>query len=257
MVLSGEGADEIFGGYLYFHKAPDAKEFHEECNRKMKQLHLYDCLRANKSTQAWGVEARVPFLDRRFIDVAMGFDPNQKMCKDETGKSRVEKWILRKAFDTPENPYLPKEVLWRQKEQFSDGVGYTWIDSIKAHAESKVTDQQLKAAKNRFPIKTPRTKEAYYYRELFAKHFGENTSAADTVGWQDSIACSTATALKWDAAFQGRADASGRCVAGVHVAEYGSDWQTASQDSGKLADGKRLQSSPSPEAEDSKRARTV
>merc|ERR1719281_1021316 len=186
---------------------------------------------------AWGVEARVPFLDRRFMDLAFSFDVKQKMCKDEKGAKRVEKWVLRKAFDIPEpRHYLPKNVLWRQKEQFSDGVGYTWIDSIKAHAESEVTDQQMATAEKRFPLKTPRTREAYLYRSLFAKHFGENTSAAETVGWQDSIACSTEVALRWDAAFQGRADASGRAVAGVHEDAYGADYATASQSTGKLGD---------------------
>mmetsp|Transcript_68713 Transcript_68713/g.121976 ORF Transcript_68713/g.121976 Transcript_68713/m.121976 type:complete len:603 (+) Transcript_68713:1-1809(+) len=233
MVLSGEGADEIFGGYLYFHKAPSAKDFHEENVRKVKQLHLYDCLRANKAMMAWGVEARVPFLDRRFMDVAMCFDTKQKMCVDGAGSKRVEKWVLRKAFDLPESrAYLPANVLWRQKEQFSDGVGYSWIDSIKAYASKSVTDQQMNTAEHRFPVKTPRTKEAYLFRDLFAKHFGDNTSAAGTVGWQDSIACSSAVALKWDAAFQGRADASGRAVAGVHEAAYGADYATASQESG-------------------------
>merc|ERR1719434_64518 len=182
---------------------------------------------------AWSVEARVPFLDRRFMETALSFDTKQKMCVDEAGKKRTEKWILRKAFDLPgERAYLPSNVLWRQKEQFSDGVGYSWIDSIKDHAEKTVSDQQMKTAENRFPVKTPRTKEAYMFRDLFARHFGENTSAADTVGWQDSIACSTATALKWDAAFQGRADASGRCVAGVHESAYDKDFTTASQSSG-------------------------
>lgn len=237
MVLSGEGADEIFGGYLYFHKAPSAKDFHEENIRKVKDLHKYDCLRANKAMMAWSVEARVPFLDRRFMETALGFDVKQKMCVDEAGAKRVEKWVLRKAFDVPApRHYLPPNVLWRQKEQFSDGVGYTWIDSIQAFAEKEISAEQLANSGNRFPIKTPRTKEAYLFRQLFAKHFGENTSAAETVGWQDSIACSSSVAVQWDLAFQGRADASGRAVSGVHEHAYGADYVTASQDSGKTTE---------------------
>eukprot|EP00928_Gymnodinium_smaydae_P022483 TRINITY_DN1886_c0_g1_i2.p1 TRINITY_DN1886_c0_g1~~TRINITY_DN1886_c0_g1_i2.p1 ORF type:complete len:597 (-),score=184.48 TRINITY_DN1886_c0_g1_i2:304-2094(-) len=236
MVLSGEGADEIFGGYLYFHKAPNAKEFHEENVRKVKQLHLYDCLRANKAMMAWGVEARVPFLDRRFMEFALGFDVKQKMCVDAAGQKRTEKWVLRKAFDLPApRAYLPHNVLWRQKEQFSDGVGYSWIDSIKDHAEKTVTDQQMKTAPSRFPLKTPRTKEAYMFRSMFSQRFGENSASCETVGWQDSIACSSEVALKWDKAFQGRADASGRAVAGVHEQAYGTEWATASQSSGAVA----------------------
>jgi len=169
-------------------------------------------------------------LDRRFMEAAFSFDPKQKMCVDEAGKKRMEKWVLRKAFDLPApRAYLPKEVLWRQKEQFSDGVGYSWIDSIKANAEAKVTDQQLKTAPSRFPLKTPRTKEAYWIRDVFASHFGENSAACETVGWQDSIACSSEVALRWDASFRGRGDASGRSVAGVHEAAYDASFVTPDQ----------------------------
>jgi len=211
MVLSGEGSDELFGGYLYFHKAPNAKAFHEETVRKLSKLHLYDCLRANKALAAWGVEGRVPFLDKEFMDVAMRLNPKDKMA----GEGKMEKWILRKAFED----YLPASIAWRQKEQFSDGVGYNWIDSLKAMVETKVTDEQLKNASLRFPINPPMNKEEYFYRSIFAAHFPSD-SAALCVPSVPSVACSTPEALAWDASFQNLNDPSGRAVKTVHVEAY-------------------------------------
>lgn len=211
MVLSGEGADEIFGGYLYFHKAPDPQAFHEETVRKLGKLHLYDCLRANKSLAAWGIEGRVPFLDKEFMDVAMRLNPKDKMA----GEGKMEKWILRKAFED----LLPESIVWRQKEQFSDGVGYSWIDSLKAEAERVVSDDQLKNAAQVFPIQPPKTKEEYRYRTIFSELFPSN-AAALCVPSVPSVACSTPEALAWDASFQNTNDPSGRAVKSVHKDAY-------------------------------------
>ena len=210
-VLSGEGADEIFGGYLYFHKAPSPKAFHEETVRKLSKLYMYDCLRANKSLSAWGVEGRVPFLDKEFLDVAMRTNPEAKMCPGKT----IEKRIVREAFAN----MLPDEVAWRQKEQFSDGVGYSWIDTLKKITSDQVSDEQMAHAAERFPINPPRNKEEYYYRSIFAEHFPSD-SAARSVPSVPSVACSTAEALAWDEAFKNMNDPSGRAVAGVHEEAY-------------------------------------
>ena len=211
MVLSGEGADELFGGYLYFHKAPNAQEFHEETVRKLSKLHMYDCLRANKSLAAWGIEGRVPFLDKEFMDVAMRINPQDKMIN----KERMEKWVVRKAFED----YLPESVAWRQKEQFSDGVGYSWIDTLKEVVNTEVSDEKLANAHFRFPIQTPQTKEEYYYRSIFEEHFPSD-AAALSVPQEPSVACSTKIALEWDEAFKNMNEPSGRAVAMVHEDAY-------------------------------------
>jgi asparagine synthase (glutamine-hydrolysing) len=211
MVLSGEGADELFGGYLYFHKAPSAEEFHKETVRKLEKLHMYDCLRANKSLAAWGIEGRVPFLDKEFMDVAMRINPEDKMINGE----RMEKWVIRKAFEQ----YLPESVAWRQKEQFSDGVGYSWIDTLKDVVDQEVSDEQLANAKYKFPIQTPTSKEEFYYRSIFASHFPSDTAAL-CVPQEASVACSTKIALEWDESFKNMNDPSGRAVANVHEEAY-------------------------------------
>lgn len=229
MVLSGEGADEIFGGYLYFHKAPTAQAFHEETVRKLSKLYMYDCLRANKSLSAWGVEGRVPFLDKEFLDVAMRTNPEAKMCPGKT----IEKRIVREAFAD----LLPDAVAWRQKEQFSDGVGYSWIDTLKQVTSDLVSDEQMAHAAERFPINPPRNKEEYYYRSIFAEHFPSD-SAARSVPSVPSVACSTAEALAWDEAFKNMNDPSGRAVAGVHEEAYANDKASYANDKASHANDK-------------------
>ena len=211
MVLSGEGADELFGGYLYFHKAPSAEELHNETVRKLNKLHQYDCLRANKALAAWGIEGRVPFLDKEFIEVAMNINPKDKMIN----KDRIEKWVIRKAFEE----YLPDEVLWRQKEQFSDGVGYSWIDSLKDLVSKEITDEQMESASKNYPINPPQNKEEYYYRRIFEEHFPSD-AAAKSVPSVPSVACSSPEALKWDESFQNQNDPSGRAISNVHKKSY-------------------------------------
>jgi len=211
MVLSGEGADELFGGYLYFHKAPNSKEFHEETVRKLEKLHQYDCLRANKSLAAWGIEGRVPFLDKEFIETAMNINPEDKMIKN----GRIEKWVLREAF----KDYLPESVLWRQKEQFSDGVGYSWIDSLKELVSNEVSDEDIEKASEIFPVNTPLNKEEYYYRTIFQEHFSSE-AAAKSVPSVPSVACSTPQALEWDESFKNVNDPSGRSVSNIHNESY-------------------------------------
>jgi len=211
MVLSGEGADELFGGYLYFHKAPSAEEFHNETVRKLNKLHQYDCLRANKALAAWGIEGRVPFLDKEFIEVAMNINPKDKMIN----RDRIEKWVIRKAFEE----YLPDEVLWRQKEQFSDGVGYSWIDSLKDLVSKEITDEQMESASEKYPINPPQNKEEYYYRRIFEEHFPSD-AAAKSVPSVPSVACSSPEALKWDESFQNQNDPSGRAISNVHKKSY-------------------------------------
>ncbi|KAM5577261.1 hypothetical protein ABKV19_007884 [Rosa sericea] len=217
MVLSGEGSDEIFGGYLYFHKAPNKEEFHQETCQKIKGLHLYDCLRANKSTSAWGVEARVPFLDKEFIKTAMDIDPEWKMIMPDLG--RIEKWVLRKAFDDDQKPYLPKHILYRQKEQFSDGVGYSWIDGLKDHANKQACYSMLMNASFVYPESTPTTKEGCYYRTIFEKYFPKH-AVRSTVPGGPSVACNTAKAVEWDAEWSKNPDPSGRAALGIHAAAY-------------------------------------
>nr|CAB3501139.1 unnamed protein product [Digitaria exilis] len=234
MVLSGEGSDELLGGYLYFHFAPNKEEFHKETCRKVKALHQYDCLRANKATSAWGLEVRVPFLDKEFIDVAMGMDPEWKMYNKSLG--RIEKWVMRKAFDDEENPYLPKHILYRQKEQFSDGVGYSWIDGLKAFTEQQVTDEMMSNAAQLYPYNTPVNKEAYYYRMIFERLFPQD-SARETVPWGPSIACSTPAAIEWVEQWKASNDPSGRFISSHDAAADASTTDTSGK---QHANGKEV-----------------
>jgi asparagine synthase (glutamine-hydrolysing) len=248
MVISGEGADEALAGYLYFHKAPNKEALHKETVSKLQNLHYFDCLRANKAMSAFGVEPRVPFLDRDFLEYVMTIDPEWKMCKIREGdekRGKIEKFILRKAFDTPDDPYLPEEILWRQKEQFSDGVGYSWIDSLRARAQERVTDQQWETRAKRFPYNTPTTREAYNYREIFEQHYPSESSRA-TVPGGPSVACSTPAAIEWDEAFKKLAagsggECSGRSVAGVHESAY-SDALKVAQGEEAALNNKKLKS---------------
>lgn len=244
MVISGEGSDEALAGYLYFHKAPNKEALHKETVTKLQNLHYYDCLRANKAMSAFGVEPRVPFLDRDFLEYVMTIDPEWKMCKVREGdekRGKIEKFILRKAFDTPDDPFLPEEILWRQKEQFSDGVGYSWIDSLRARANERVTDQQWETRDKRFPYNTPATREAYNYREIFESHF-PSESARATVPGGPSVACSTPAAIEWDEAFKKLAagsggECSGRAIGGVHEAAYADALKVAQGEEAKQNSG--------------------
>jgi len=240
MVLSGEGSDELLGGYLYFHFAPNKEEFHKETCRKVKALHQYDCLRANKATSAWGMEVRVPFLDKEFIEVAMSMDPEWKLYDPELG--RIEKWVMRKAFDDEDEPYLPKHILYRQKEQFSDGVGYSWIDGLKAFTNEQVTDEMMNNAAESYPYNTPINKEAYYYRMIFERLYPQD-SARETVPWGPSIACSTPAAIEWVEQWKASNDPSGRLIAShnsaapAHAAGAGAHAHANGNGNGAVANG--------------------
>eukprot|EP00884_Botryococcus_braunii_P006202 jgi/Botrbrau1/15583/Bobra.0288s0002.1 len=247
VILSGEGADEIFGGYLYFHKAPSPEELHRETVRKVERLHQWDVLRANKAPFAWGLEPRVPFLDRNFLDISMTIDPREKMCnmaeKPDGVHPRMEKYILRKAFDT-EPAYLPESVLWRQKEQFSDGVGYDWVDGLKAYAQKVVTDEMWEAREQRFPEHVPSTREYYLLRSIFEEQF-PSPCALETVPKGLSIACSTPEAVCWDEEWANTHEISGRALRDVH--EAGASFQYERTRSGTVPPGQgAVQDGPLP-----------